>query len=125
MKGKPVKQKIIIISDRNPHIRNLLKRELEACGYTVWVGEKTVNAIELCFHPSSPDLLIVDDSLLNFDRSMVMEKTGNRIPPIPVIISTFDQDQVGILSSEKHIHTILKQGGYDRPSTKSTAPREM
>jgi DNA-binding NtrC family response regulator len=82
----------ILIADRNPHVRNFLKRELEAEGHHVRLAENGGELIRWAFRPEPLDVVILDPDLPNTDAARLLEKLKDRIPPLPVVIHTFGVD---------------------------------
>ncbi|MEL6232003.1 MAG: ATP-binding protein [Cyanobacteria bacterium J06627_3] len=87
-------QKTILVVDDEPHIRQLLRQELEAVGYRVQVaadGMEALNQIKL----SLPDLIILDLMMPNingFDLAAVL-KNNPATMGIPTIVLSIIQDQ--------------------------------
>lgn len=91
MKRNAVKQVFdILIADRNPYIREFLKREMMAEGYQVRLAENGRQVLEGAYHLyDAPDLLILDPDLPDADKSHLLKQLQNRIPRLPVVIHTF------------------------------------
>ena len=87
-------QKTILVVDDEPHIRQLLRQELEAVGYQVQVAEDgmaALNRIKLAL----PDLIILDLMMPNingFDLAAVL-KNNPATMGIPTIVLSIIQDQ--------------------------------
>jgi len=82
----------ILIVDRNPHVREFLKREMTADGYRVRLAENGRQLIKWTFHSENVDLLIVDPDLPDVDVPSLFVKLQNRIPSLPVVVHTFLSD---------------------------------
>ena len=82
----------ILIADRNPHVREFLKREMMADGYQVRLAENGRQLLKLVYHHDHLDLLIVDPDLPDIDVSSLLTKLQNRIPSLPVVVHTFLSD---------------------------------
>ena len=82
----------ILIADRNPHVREFLKREMTAAGYRVRLAENGKQAVKWTYHQESLDLLILDPDLPDIEESAIVKKLRNRIPVLPVIIHTYMSD---------------------------------
>lgn len=86
----PVKKVFnILIADRNPHVREFLKREMMADGYQVRLAENGRQLIKSVYRHEHVHLLIVDPDLPDVDVSSLIIKLNNRIPFLPVVIHTF------------------------------------
>ena len=85
----------ILIADRNPNVRELLKRELVAEGYRVLLA-KSGREVLGCMEDASggPDLLIVDPDLPDMDEISLPQAMRTRAPGLPVVIHTFLADYI-------------------------------
>ncbi len=79
----------ILIADRNPNIREFLKREMTAEGYQVRLARNGKEVLRWVYHQGPLDLLIVDPDLPDAGEVPLLEKLSNRIPTLPVIVHTF------------------------------------
>lgn len=79
----------ILIADRNPHVRELLRREMRLEGYQVQLAKTGREVINYTLRQDSFDLLILDPDLPDTDESFLLKKLGERIPPLPVIVHAF------------------------------------
>lgn len=82
----------ILIADRNPHVREFLKREMTADGYKVRLAKNGRQLIKWAFNKEPIDLLIVDPDLPDIDISSLFEEFRDRIPPLQVVIHAFLSD---------------------------------
>lgn len=82
----------ILIADRNPHVREFLRREMAAEGYRIQLAENARQVIQWVYHHESLDLLILDPDLPDAEDLRLLEKLHNRIPYLPVVIHTFLAD---------------------------------
>lgn len=90
VKGKAVKKDfIILIADRNPHVRKFLKREMLAAGYQVLLAENGREVLKMALHQECPDLLILDPNLPDADAASLITELQNRIPLLPIVVHTF------------------------------------
>jgi CheY-like chemotaxis protein len=86
----------ILIADRNPNVRELLKRELVAEGYRVHLarsGREVLNFMDDATGSDevsgSPDLVIMDPDLPDMEEFSLLEVMRQRRPELPVVIHTF------------------------------------
>ena len=79
----------ILIADRNPHVRELLRREMTLEGYQVQLVKTGREVINYTLQQDSFDLLIIDPDLPDTDESSLLKKLGERIPPLPVVVHSF------------------------------------
>ena len=92
----------ILIADRNPHVRELLRREMTIEGYQVKLAKTGREIINYTLRQDSFDLLILDPDLPDTDESFLLEKLGERIPHLPVVVHSFlseNKEQQDILTT--------------------------
>ena len=83
------KNHIVLIAERNPHIRYYLKREMEAAGYGVRLAGNAKEAVWWAHHPELLDLLILDPDLPGLDDAALYARLRDRIPKLPVVVHTY------------------------------------
>lgn len=83
----------LLIADRNPHVREFLKRELKAEGYRIRLAENGQEVLKGLYR-YEVDLLILDPDLPGAEESCLLKKIQNRIPCLPVVIHTFLSDYI-------------------------------
>ncbi|MEM9003022.1 MAG: response regulator, partial [Cyanobacteria bacterium P01_F01_bin.86] len=123
-------QQTILVVDDEPHIRKLLRQELEAAGYQVKEAQDGMEALSLV-KATPPDLIILDVMMPNingFDLAAVL-KSNPATMAIPTIVLSIIQDQergyrLGIdrylskpIDTEvllRDIKTLLAQGTSNR-----------
>ena len=77
---------IILIADKNPHVRKFLQRELVSEGYGVKEAVNGKDVMEKIYSQELIDLLILDPDLPDADEILLFKKLHDRIPALPVII---------------------------------------
>jgi len=82
----------ILIADRNPHVREFLRRELTAAGYRILLADKGRDVVNRVYQHEPVDLLILDPDLPDVEESAVLRKIRNRIPLLPVVVHTYVSD---------------------------------
>ena len=78
-----------MIADRNPHVREFLRREMTAAGYRILLADKGRDVVKRVYQRDPVDLLILDPDLPDVEESAVLKKILNRIPALPVVVHTF------------------------------------
>lgn len=78
----------ILIADRNRHVRDFLRRELNAEGYRVEVARDGREVLRHLHGDKPPDLLILDLEIPYVDELEVLGRLKDRQPPLPVVIHT-------------------------------------
>jgi DNA-binding NtrC family response regulator len=84
----------ILVADRNPNVRDFLKRELMAEGYRVLQAKDNREVLKRVFSRTPLDLLIFDPDLPNAGEMEILEKLNDRIPPLPVVLHSFQTDHI-------------------------------
>ena len=82
----------VLIADKNPHIRDFLRREFTAAGYTVRVAENSNQLLRIIYGPGPLDLLIMDPDLPGADAADLSQKLRDRVPPLPVVLHTLEPE---------------------------------
>ena len=100
----------ILVADRNPHVRELLKRELTSEGYRVRMAESGRQLIKWAFHKEPLDLLIVDPDLPDTDIQSLFTKLRDRIPFLPMVVHTFLADYTEHAGLWDEIPFVEKRG---------------
>ena len=85
----------ILIADRNRYVREFLRRELIGEGYRVKLAKSGREVLELVFDQECVDLLILDLDVPDANELSVLEKVGDRIPTLPVVVHAFLSDYLG------------------------------
>jgi len=108
---KALEKKIkILIADRNSNVREFLRREMLAEGYSVELAENGREVLKWAYHREPADLLILDPDLPDAEESLLLKKLKQRIPYLPVVFHTFFPDY---LSASKIVHPteFVEKGG--------------
>lgn len=109
---------VILVADRNRHIRDLLQRELGAEGYEVRIARDGREVMAILDGNSPPNLLVLDLEIPFMNAGLVMEKLRKRAAPIPVIIHTFlTEDSTYGLHTGQEFAVVEKTGDTDRLRT--------
>ena len=88
----PVKKsRCILIADRNPNVREFLKRELMADGYDILIAGNCSDVIRCAYKHNFIDVIILDPDLPGDSEANLIKTLNSRIPLIPVIIHAFGQ----------------------------------
>ena len=82
----------VLIADKNPHIRDFLRREFTAAGYTVRVAENSHQLLRIIYGKDPLDLLIMDPDLPGADAANLAKKLCDRVPPLPVVLHTLEPE---------------------------------
>ncbi len=83
----------ILVADRNPNVREFLKREMMAEGYRVLQAKNSREVLKQVFSQTPLDLLIFDLDLPDAGEVEIFEKLNDRIPQLPVVLHSFQTDR--------------------------------
>jgi DNA-binding NtrC family response regulator len=100
----------IIVADRNPHVRQFLKREFGAAGYHVHLAESGKEVIKIAYQSGSCDVLILDPDLPDTDPAILLDELCTYIPRLPVVIHSFSSN-IKDLQNRAGIITIIEKSG--------------
>jgi DNA-binding NtrC family response regulator len=87
-----VKTVRILLADRNRHVRELLRRELETEGYQVAVARDAQEILGLLAQGEIPDLLILDPEIPYVPEADLLEQLQRLYPALPVVIHSFQPE---------------------------------
>ena len=82
----------ILVADRNPHVREFIKREMMTDGYQVCLAANGVQLIKSIYGHEELHLLIMDPDLPDVDILSLLKKLNDRVPFLPVVVHTFISD---------------------------------
>ena len=100
----------ILITDRNRHVRELLRREFEADGYRVRFAKDGRQVLTVIDSAEPLDLLILDLEIPYVDGGEIIERLRGSEPPVPVVIHTFFSEDVKSSAVEKASAIVEKTG---------------
>lgn len=105
-----IKRYRVLIADKNPRIRNFLKREFTTAGYFVRLAENGEQLLKIIYGPTQLDLLIMDPDLPDADFTYLSKKLHDRVPQLPVVLHTLDTDLKGTRPSLHLAQWVEKNG---------------
>ncbi|MFO7554700.1 MAG: response regulator [Desulfobacterales bacterium] len=100
----------LLIADRNPHIRNFLKREMEAEGYHVKLAKNAREVLNVIYSSEPIDLSIIDLDLPGADELNLLRCLEDRIPVLPFVIHSYVSDYRETSSNFRAATIVPKQG---------------
>jgi CheY-like chemotaxis protein len=83
---------VILVADRNRHVREFLRRELQKEGYHVEAAKDGQEVLRMICGPQPPDLLILDLDLPYVDGFAILENIREKEISLPVVVHTFLTD---------------------------------
>lgn len=100
----------ILVADRNPHVRGLLKRELAAAGFTVLTADSGKELLQQTSGAVPIDLLVVDPDLPDIEFNCLLQQLPGRMSSCPLIIHTLAAEEGRALDSNLTIAYVEKGG---------------
>jgi DNA-binding response OmpR family regulator len=101
--------RVILIAERNPYIRNLVKRELLSEGYHAFTVENTSQLKNWMHLRRAPDILILDPDLPGDEKQNMREILAS-YPEMPVIFHSLCNEKWTQTPSLKHSVLVEKNG---------------
>ncbi len=103
------KNLVILIAERNPHIRNLVQRELLAEGHHVFTVENVLQLKNWIFYRRAPDILVLDPDLPGSEQHNLWQLL-EEYPQMPLIIHSLLPDQLGDVGVLRRFALVEKNG---------------
>ena len=79
----------VLIADRNPHVREFLRRELLNEGYRVLTAKNGREVLKQVYKPAPLDALVLDLDLPDTNGSDLLDILQDRIPSLPLVLHAF------------------------------------
>ena len=99
-----------MIADRNPNVRELLRRELTAEGYQVLLARNGQEVLKGVEDHEGLDLLVVDLDLPYAGDSDILEALRKQIPALPVVVHTFLPEYINHPATLNSVALVEKEG---------------
>jgi len=94
----------LLIVDRNPHIRNFLKREFQSEGYNIQLAKNGRELVGILYSSQPIDLVIIDPDIPDVSQLNLFKSLENRVPTLPFVIHS---DLFDYLESTSHISKAI------------------
>lgn len=104
---------VILIADRNRHVRDFLRRELVAEGYQVEVARDGREVLAFIEGTKPPDLLVLDLEMPYVSGYALLEKIQKLRSPLPVVIHTFLTEYSQQFNGQERAVFVEKSGKTD------------
>lgn len=99
----------LLIVDRNPRIRNFLKREFQSEGYSVQLARNNRELMDLIYGPAPIDLVIIDPDIPDVSQLNLFKSLEDRIPSLPFVIHSDLDDYLEFTSHISKAAFVPKQ----------------
>lgn len=104
----------ILLTDRNRHVRELLRRELSTEGYRVETARDAREVLLFLYHVAPVDLLVLDLDIPYIAEVGLFKKLSQLRPDLPVIIHSFLEEDFSLPSLFKAAAFLEKSENTDR-----------
>jgi DNA-binding NtrC family response regulator len=121
--GSPPAGFTILIADRNPRVRDFLKREMTREGYRVHLAESAAELLHGAVHLDPLDLIIVDPDFPGAAAPGWLDSLKRERPAVPVVIHTH-YVTTGVETAECRIEKdclVVEKGGSSVEKLKQLA----
>jgi len=103
----------ILITDRNRHVRNFLRRELNQEGFIVEVATDGREVLRKINVDDPPDLLVLDLEIPHLGGLAILKRLQDHHPHLPVIIHTFPVEEASHPAVQQVDALVTKTGNTD------------
>jgi len=100
----------LLIADRNRHVRDYLRREFVADGYTVKLAKDDRELLSLIKEDVQTDLVILDLEMPYCAGLDVLKQLADREPRIPIVVHTLLNDQASREATRMAAAFLEKRG---------------
>jgi DNA-binding NtrC family response regulator len=100
----------ILVVDRNPNVRQYLKRELAWVGYRVLLAENCRSVVRMVQDKTIFDLVILDPDLPDEGSASLLQTLRQERPGTPIIIHSLVTDTIGHESVTNNTDFVEKDG---------------
>lgn len=76
----------ILVVDRNPNVRDFLKRELLAEGFQVDLARNAEEVLDRIYRDENIDMVIIDPDLPDAPQKELLNRLSDRIPGLHVVV---------------------------------------
>lgn len=84
----------ILVSDRNPHVRDYLRRELIQEGYQVYEAKDGQEVVRLLTSGCRLDLLVLDPEMPYFSAVEIVSRLKAHHAFVPIVVHAFDVEDI-------------------------------
>ena len=102
---------ILLIADRNPPVRELIKREMMADGYQIRLVKSGQELIDDIHNPVAlPDMVILDPDLPDANDLSLVHHIHQIVPGLPIVIHTLQTEMIQQLDAAHPVIFVEKKG---------------
>jgi DNA-binding NtrC family response regulator len=102
---------MLLIADRNPHVREFLKREMMAEGYQIRLVKSGQELIDDVHNRETlPDMVILDPDLPDANDQSLVHHIHQIVPGLPIVIHTLQTEMMHQLDAVHPVIFVEKKG---------------
>lgn len=102
----------IIIADRNPHIRNLLKREIQDDSHCIELADSGYQLLDLVFNENKEvDLMVIDPDFPDIDAPDLLMTLQTLEPAPRIVLHAFHSNYIQTACKLPNVTFVEKDGG--------------
>lgn len=101
---------LILVADRNPRIRNFVRRELNSAGHRVFTAENYDQMKHWIIRPGPLDILVIDPNMSGLDEPSQLENVLMGRPTLAVIFHCMASDYFDLSQSGRKVLFVEKSG---------------
>lgn len=101
-------KKIVLIFDRNPNIRQFMKREISQKGYKVRLAKSPEEVLKYAYWPIPADIIVLDPDGIHTPLHTYLGEIERRALEVPIIIHGFNVDSEYSYLKGPHIFFVDK-----------------
>lgn len=104
------RQCVILVTDRNPRIRDFIERELNLEGYRVFSLENADQLKSWFDRKTRLDVVVVDPTMPGFDNEDHLERLLCMRPDVPVVFHCLSSDRPLLADDHTRVGFVEKSG---------------
>lgn len=109
--------KKIIVTDKNPHIRELLSRELEKSGFLIFSTNNPAYILNRAYPLEQPDIVILDPDIIYLKPVVLLKKISRLAHEMLIIVHAFYEWHEKFLDIKDVV--FIEKNGFSIKSVKN------
>jgi DNA-binding NtrC family response regulator len=101
---------VVLVADRNPHIRDFVQRELKEEGHRVFTAKNADQLKGWILRPIQLDVLVIDPNMMGIENHEQIRNLLALRPKIPVVFHCFEPDCTSLKDIVEKVIFVEKSG---------------